>query len=319
MGIMLVCDSPGGSVSGAFDLADEVRSAAAAKPCVAFVEDLCASACYLIASQCEEVYCNHPTAMVGSIGTLIATYDESEAATKAGIQAKIYATGPLKGAGFPGAKITKEQDEYFQKIVDDTQVHFAAYVCAGRDMTAKEVEKCATGGVFSATEGAAMKLCDGIKTYEQTIARISEMVQQKITAAGSLPTAISQRKDAHMSKETPAAVAPAPDGKAFLAAFGPQGAVWHVEGKTFEEATALYNESQAKCIAGLEDQIKTLNTENAELKARIVGLRGASVPVSADAADADPVNAKVVDGLDAKIGKNLAAVARSIQLPKAAR
>ncbi len=63
--IMLHVDSPGGSVKGVDDLANEVAKARAEKPVVAYLDDLCASGAYYVASQGTRVVCN-ASAIVGS-------------------------------------------------------------------------------------------------------------------------------------------------------------------------------------------------------------------------------------------------------------
>ena len=66
--IVLRIDSPGGTVAGTKDLADDVRRANEKKRVVAYVEDMCASAAYFVASQADQIYVND-MAVVGSIGT----------------------------------------------------------------------------------------------------------------------------------------------------------------------------------------------------------------------------------------------------------
>jgi ClpP class serine protease len=66
--IALVVDSPGGQVSGTFDLAKDIAAARDRKRVVAYIEDLGASAAYAVASQADAVYANE-NALVGSIGT----------------------------------------------------------------------------------------------------------------------------------------------------------------------------------------------------------------------------------------------------------
>ena len=93
VGILLVIDSPGGTVAGTADLAASIRSAAKVKPVHAFVEDLAASAAYWAASQAGKVFANTNTAMVGSIGTYAVLIDSSEMANKAGIKVHVIRAG----------------------------------------------------------------------------------------------------------------------------------------------------------------------------------------------------------------------------------
>ncbi|MCE9605074.1 MAG: S49 family peptidase [Planctomycetia bacterium] len=201
-GIMLVIDSPGGSVAGTADLAAAVSAANLKKPVHAFGEDLVASAAYWVASQTERFTANDNTALIGSIGTFIGTYDASAAAAMKGMKAKVYATGPLKGAGFPGAAITPEQDAYLQSIVDQTQQHFADAVSAGRKMSPDQVKQVATGGVFVAQNALKLGLIDGIESFDAAMSALTSAIQQRAnsTTGGRVAT----------GKETPMSVNTAP-------------------------------------------------------------------------------------------------------------
>ncbi|GIW81486.1 MAG: hypothetical protein KatS3mg105_3293 [Gemmatales bacterium] len=173
--ILLAIDSPGGTVAGTDDLAKEVQAAAKKKPVFAQIEDLGASAAYWIASQADKVFANSPTALVGSIGTLLGIYDVSQAAEKEGIRALVFATGRLKGAGFPGTEVTEEQERYFQKLVDETQKTFDSAVRRGRQLTATQLQEVRTGEVFPAEEATRLRLIDGIQSMDATIEQLSRL------------------------------------------------------------------------------------------------------------------------------------------------
>lgn len=176
--ILLRMDSPGGTLSGTQELAQEVRKARDAKPVYGFVEDLCASACYFVGSQCERIYANTPTAVVGSIGTFIGLYDYSEAAAKEGIKAIVIKSGSLKGAGFPGTEITDAQKAYWQEIVDGAQKEFNATVASGRGRKAEQVaSEWATGRVYMAQEAVAMGMIDGVKSFDAVVSELTERVK----------------------------------------------------------------------------------------------------------------------------------------------
>jgi signal peptide peptidase SppA len=189
--IVLAIDSPGGTVSGTDDLAADIRAAKSAKPVIAFCEDLCASAAYWAASQASAIYANSPTAIVGSIGTLLTLYDQSEAAEKEGLEALVFATGPMKGAGFPGSEVTPKQRAYFQGIVDDAQVHFDQAVTTGRRLSPGQLAKVKSGGVFGATEALALGLIDGIKSFSEVLAGLGRgtITKERTVMAGETITA----------------------------------------------------------------------------------------------------------------------------------
>jgi lambda family phage portal protein len=172
-GILLAIDSPGGTVAGTADLAADVRAAASKKPVFAHIDDLGASAAYWIASQAERVTANAPTALVGSIGTIMTVYDASAAAEAEGVKTLVFATGPLKGAGTPGSAVTDEQRSYFQGIVDATQASFDKAVRTGRRLNSAQMSAVRTGGVWLASEAQQLGLIDAIQPLEKTLAELS--------------------------------------------------------------------------------------------------------------------------------------------------
>lgn len=177
--IILVIDSPGGTVAGSGDLAEVVRQVAAQKPCMAYIEDLCCSAAYRVAAQATEIHANRPEAVVGSIGTYMVVYDASRLFQNAGIEANVFATGKYKGAGVMGAAISDEQKAKWQSLVDDMQQSFAADIMAGRDMTAQQVEALADGSVWLAQAALQLNLIDAVSSFDQVVGRASSAAPAK--------------------------------------------------------------------------------------------------------------------------------------------
>ncbi len=193
--IMLEIESPGGTVAGTSELASEVIRAKAAKPVWAQIDDLGASAAYWVASQADKVFANADTAHVGSIGTYLPMYDMSGLAEREGVRTLVFATGPLKGAGVRGAKITDEQAEYFQQLVNDTQRAFDLAVQVGRGLTDQQLADVRTGAVWTAPQAKKRGLIDGIQPGEKTrddLARVAAKGRMKSEGDGrpvvTLPT-----------------------------------------------------------------------------------------------------------------------------------
>ena len=166
--IILRIDSPGGTVSGTADLAADVK--ATTKPIVAYVEDLCCSAAMWVASQCDQIFANNATALVGSIGTFMGLYDISKAFEKEGIRPILIKAGEFKGGGFPGMKITDAQVAEWQKSIDEIQSQFTTGIAKGRGMSLSAASKLATGSCFMAQEAIRLRLIDGIKTFDEVVA-----------------------------------------------------------------------------------------------------------------------------------------------------
>jgi signal peptide peptidase SppA len=167
--ILLAIDSPGGTVAGTEALAGDVRKARKVKPTWAFLDDLGASAAYWVASQAGAVYAGSSTTLVGSIGTVLTIQDSADAAEKGGVKTLVFATGPLKGAGTPGTRVTDDQAAHFQGLVNGLQSSFDAAVKAGRQMNQSQLDAVRTGGVWPASEAVGLKLIDGIQSIDKTI------------------------------------------------------------------------------------------------------------------------------------------------------
>lgn len=168
--IVLAIDSPGGTAAGTNDAAEAVRAAAQKKPVLAYCEDMACSAAYWIASQASRIVAN-PTALVGSIGTLLVVYDYSRLAANEGIEPIVFSTSGIKGAGVPGTKVTEEQKAHFQRIVDDLNSHFLAAVQAGRRMSDAQLAAAATADVWVGQAAVTMGLVDEIASFDTVLAQ----------------------------------------------------------------------------------------------------------------------------------------------------
>ncbi len=167
-GIMLLVDSPGGTVAGTMELADDVFAIRGQKPIHAFIEDKGASAAFWVVSQATRVSAN-PVAMVGSIGTLLIIEDLSGLAEQKGIKVHVIASGKDKGAFAPGTKVTDEQLALAQEMVDDINTHFLAAVSRGRGVGLSEVKGWATGRVWIGQKAVNLGLIDAVETFDAAI------------------------------------------------------------------------------------------------------------------------------------------------------
>lgn len=82
--VVLVIDSPGGTVDGTMDLATKVKNFS--KPIVSYVDGLMASAAYWIGSGTKEIIVNNETSTLGSIGTMISFADVQPMWEKEGVK-----------------------------------------------------------------------------------------------------------------------------------------------------------------------------------------------------------------------------------------
>ena len=157
--IVLSISSPGGQVDGCQALADAVL--ASGKPVVAQVSDMCASAAYWIASQCNSITANR-TAMVGSIGVYTVARDYSRMMENAGIKTHLISSGGVKGMGAPGTQVTDEQLAETQKMIDGVCSHFIDSIALGRGVDAPQIRALADGRIYLAASAQSIGLIDAV-------------------------------------------------------------------------------------------------------------------------------------------------------------
>ncbi len=184
--IALIIDSPGGEVSGAFDLANDVYILSQKKPIYAYIEDMGASAAYLIASQALTIWSNE-NAITGSIGVYTSVKDSSKAEEEKGNKIYVIKAGKYKGGDVPGAKVTDEYLSSLQNRVDGFQSLFVKSIVRGRNMNADDMTKVADASVYIGSAAKKVKLIDNVGTLDN--------FHDKITSKKMLLS----RKDSQMS------------------------------------------------------------------------------------------------------------------------
>jgi signal peptide peptidase SppA len=168
-GVVLNIDSPGGEGYASLGLSQVIKSMVT--PVISFVDDLTASAGYMIASNTQWIVANSELAQVGSIGTYITIADYREALKMLGISIEdIYATQsteknkPYRDAIDSNFKNTK----LIQQSVDKFNERFLIMVAENRGNKLTN-NSWNTGKLFFADEAMSVGIIDEIDTWENTI------------------------------------------------------------------------------------------------------------------------------------------------------
>ena len=170
--ILIDIDSPGGSVYGVAELADEIVSARAQKPVVAIANSLAASAAYWIGCSASEFYVT-PGGEVGSIGVWQAHQDYSKAMDEAGVKTTLISAGKFKVEGNPYAPLDEEAQDFMQSRVDDYYAAFTKAVAKGRGVPISQVrDGMGQGRVLGADAALASSMVDGIATFNDVVKKM---------------------------------------------------------------------------------------------------------------------------------------------------
>ena len=170
--ILLDIDSPGGSVYGVAELADEIISARSQKPVVAVANSLAASAAYWIGSAASEFYVT-PGGEVGSIGVWQAHFDYSQALAAEGVAPTLISAGKYKVEGNPYAPLDAEAQGFMQSRVDDYYAAFTKGVARGRGVPIAQVrDGMGQGRVLGADAAMAQNMVDGVATFDDVVRKM---------------------------------------------------------------------------------------------------------------------------------------------------
>ena len=164
--ILIDIDSPGGSVYGVSELADEIAAARTQKPVVAIANSLAASAAYWLGAQADELYVT-PGGEVGSIGVWQAHFDYSQALAAEGVTPTLISAGKYKVEGNPYAPLDEEAQGFMQSRVNDYYGTFTKAIARGRAAPIAQVrDGMGQGRVLGADAALAENMVDGVSTFD---------------------------------------------------------------------------------------------------------------------------------------------------------
>lgn len=274
--VLIVFDTPGGSVMGLEDARQEILKAREAKPVWGYCEDLCASAGLYLACACDTVFANKE-ALVGSIGCYSILEDWSQLYEEAGVKVYLVRAGePFKGMGETGTVITEEHVAYEQSIVDAFNAQFLASIEQGRKLSAAQVRALNNGAIWFAPEAQKKGLIDGIHSLDSALAELS-----KFSRARSHGRAAGGRKEEKSMSVTLQELKTACPGASdsFLVSALEAGLSIEEAAKRFTQSLRESNDKLSADNKALTEKVSALEADNAKLKAQV----DAKQPPAADA------------------------------------
>jgi signal peptide peptidase SppA len=190
--IVLDIDSPGGQVDGTEEFARAVRSSA--KPVVAYIDGLGASAAYWIASQAKSIYLNsETTGYAGSLGVLCMSIDQSSFLEKNGLKVEILRSS----RAVDKARLNSVEpltDERRAQVIADLDViarTFISAVEAGRAGKLSTKEDVFTGKVYHGADAKKHGLVDGFGSLQDAVNKAASLARAGSGGGSSADTLTS--------------------------------------------------------------------------------------------------------------------------------
>jgi signal peptide peptidase SppA len=186
-------DSPGGTVAGTQELADEIYHSRGVKPIIAQVNSLSASASYWLAAASDEVVVT-PGGEAGSVGAYRIHEDVTKMLEQDGIKVTIIRSGEnkIRASGFE--PLSQSEAEHQQSRVDQAGDAFVRSLARSRNVTLSAVrDRFGAGRMFGAEELVARGMADRIGTLEETLERFGSGLFNPVANAARVGTAARAR------------------------------------------------------------------------------------------------------------------------------
>ncbi len=202
-GVLLVIDSPGGSVSASIEVADMLKKLGEDLPVVAYVQGSMASGSYYAGMYASEIVANRG-ALIGSIGVIFSGYNISQLLETLGIQEQVLKKGTYKEVGTMSRQWSEQEREFLDNLLDEQYTMFVDDVKQARgSKLAKDSEAFAQGKIFSAKAALELGLIDRVGSLHDATeilkerANVSEAVWLKKSKVDSY---LEQFQDSLISK-----------------------------------------------------------------------------------------------------------------------
>ncbi|MDR5756496.1 S49 family peptidase [Caballeronia sp. LZ035] len=173
--IILDIDSNGGSATGAFELANDIRTATKLKPITAIVNFSAFSGGYLIAAAASNVIVSQ-TSGLGSIGVIAKHLDASKRDEQQGIKVTSVFAGDRKNDLTPHEPLSDQSLQFLTEMVQTNYLQFVDAIANFRGLTTKAV-KDTQAGIFFGKEGVSAGLADTVETPQAAVNRIAAEVR----------------------------------------------------------------------------------------------------------------------------------------------
>lgn len=179
--IAMLVDSPGGVVSGCFDLSDEIFEMRGTKPIKAFVNDGAYSAAYALASAADTMTVTR-SGGTGSVGVVTAHVDISKSMEERGIVHTFIFAGSHKVDGNAYEKLPDDVKARIQERIDRTYADFVNVVARNRGLSV-EVVQGTEALIYDANDSLAIGFADAVGKFDDELAAFErDTAQTEISA-----------------------------------------------------------------------------------------------------------------------------------------
>jgi protease-4 len=169
--ILLEIDSPGGSPVATDEIARAVKEAG--KPVIAVIRERGASGAFWIASAADYVFANRMS-LTGSIGVTSSRLEFAGLLKDYNVTYRQLSAGRYKDAGSRWKEMTPEEEQLFQRMLNEVHATFVEEIATNRKLPIETVRDFAHGFVFTGAQAQENGLIDALGTKDDAVAYIEQ-------------------------------------------------------------------------------------------------------------------------------------------------
>src|SRR5687767_6984984 len=167
-GVVVRCNSPGGSPVQAQTIYDEMKRLRKKHPEIplyAVIEDVCASGGYFVAVGADRIYVGK-SSIVGSIGVLMNGFGFTGLMDKLGVERRLITAGENKGMLDPFSPVDEKDVKHARAMVEEIHQQFIGVVREGRGQRLKETPDMFSGLIWTGQKSLDLGLADAFGSLE---------------------------------------------------------------------------------------------------------------------------------------------------------
>lgn len=180
-GVLMIVDSPGGSVTHSFEVGLAIKELNEIKPVVTYSIGTIASGSYFASIYSSKILAN-PGSVVGSIGVILEVPNVGNLLDKVGVEWRVIKSGKYKELGTAFRDWAGFEKDSLQNATDDIYKYFVSEVAKARKLDFNSSESFADGKVFVASKAKELGLIDDVSTLFRAedelikLAKVSEPI-----------------------------------------------------------------------------------------------------------------------------------------------
>lgn len=174
--IILEIDSPGGSPVATDEIARAVKETN--KTVVAVIRESGTSGAFWIATSADYVIANRMS-LTGSIGVIGSHLEFAGLLEDYNVTYRRLVSGKYKDAGSRWKEMTPEEQELFQKLLDEVHWEFVKEIATSRNLPIEKISELAHGFVFTGAQAKELGLIDALGNKDDAVKYIEQKLDIK--------------------------------------------------------------------------------------------------------------------------------------------